>query len=496
MDTDARQHTDSHQDTHPHQDTHTPPDADTVTRAAADGTGLAPGDPRLAMAGAVAQARSVIAAVAPEQWDLPTPCEDMTVRDLLEHLVMVARRIACAGRSQPLAEWPVDAADVADGGWADAFLQVAHDIRSAWTDEHLADPRQLPWGTFPGPEVLGVYTNELTVHTWDLARATGQHPDWDDAVLSASLDAIHHQLPAADRGPMWESIRSSLPEGVEWRDPLGNPPRGPPPAPPNDRPRPGEGRGPRRAPPGAPPPPRPGRDGPPSASCLGSPRMDAHRTFLDRLPSASAERLLELGRERSLRSGAALVLEGDVATRVWVVLDGLVKVVSSHPDGRAPILALRGPGELIGELAALDGEARSATVTAVVPTRARELSGTDLRTLVREDPDLSLALLAHLTARLRDADRFRVSYMGDDVPRRLARCLLDLADRHGRPAPGGRGVELDIPLSQEDLAALVAASRDAVAKTLQGWRQQGLVSTARRSIVVLDRDALASRHGA
>ncbi len=223
--------------------------------------------------------------------------------------------------------------------------------------------------------------------------------------------------------------------------------------------------------------------------------MGAELSFVDRLPAASLERFRSLGRERSIRAGAALTLEGDVATRAWLVVDGLVKVESSHPDGRTPILGLRGRGELIGELGALDGEGRSATVTAVVPTTAREFASSELHDLLRADPDVALALLAHLTARLRDADRFRVSYMGDDVPRRLARCLLDLADRHGRPTSDGRGVEIDLPLSQEDLAGLVAASRDSVAKTLQSWRQRGLVTTARRSIVLVDRDRLVSAHG-
>jgi CRP-like cAMP-binding protein len=222
--------------------------------------------------------------------------------------------------------------------------------------------------------------------------------------------------------------------------------------------------------------------------------QEQETTFLDRLPEASRDRFRELGTRRTLRTGAALVLQGDVADRVWLVLDGLVKVVSSHPDGREPILGLRGPGELIGELGALDGRVRSATVTAVVPTTAREFGGAQLRTVVREDPDVALALLAHLTARLRDADAFRVSYMGDDVPRRLARCLLDLAQRHGESTGDGVAVEIRLPLSQEDLAGLVAASRDAVAKTLQTWRNQGLVSTGRRSIVLTDPAGLARRH--
>ena len=225
-----------------------------------------------------------------------------------------------------------------------------------------------------------------------------------------------------------------------------------------------------------------------------APGMSDGQSFLDRLPPAAAERFLALGRQRTLRAGAALVLEGDAAGRVWLVEDGLVKVASSHAHGREPIVALRGQGELIGELGAFDGAPRSATVTAIVPTTAREFSGDDLRSELRRDPDAAFALMARLADRLREATARHVSQVGDGVAGRLAQTLLDLARAHGHPAPDGVGLQLDLPLTQEDLAGLVAASRDAVAKTLQTWRAQGLVTTGRRSINVIDPDTLAQRY--
>ena len=204
-------------------------------------------------------------------------------------------------------------------------------------------------------------------------------------------------------------------------------------------------------------------------------------------------RLDVLGHERSLKAGAALVLEGDVANRVWIVRDGLVKVVSNHRDGHEPILGLRGANDLIGELGALDGSPRSATVTALTDATLHEFGADEFRAWLRQDPDASAALLAHMAVRLRESDAFRVSYVGDDVPTRLARCLLDLARQHGEPGADG-SIEIRLPLSQQDLAGLVMASRDAVAKTLQSWRTAGLVATGRRSIVVVDPAGLDRRH--
>jgi CRP/FNR family cyclic AMP-dependent transcriptional regulator len=216
-------------------------------------------------------------------------------------------------------------------------------------------------------------------------------------------------------------------------------------------------------------------------------------TFLERLPAASLGRLDAMSTPRLLRPGAALVLEGDVANRVWLVRAGLVKVVSNHRDGHEPILGLRGADDLIGELGALDGSPRSATVTALTPTTLQEFGADDFRTWLRQDPDAAAALMAHMAVRLRESDAFRVSYVGDDVPTRLARCLLDLGRRHGEASADGT-VQITLPLSQKDLAGLVMASRDAVAKTLRSWRSAGLVTTGRRSVVIVDPARLERRH--
>jgi uncharacterized protein (TIGR03086 family) len=185
-------------------------------------TTYADDDPRAVFGRAVALTGTAIDGVEPSQLHDPTPC-GMDVRELQEHLVMVLRRVACAGRGQSPWEWPIDAADVDDNGFADAWQAAAADVDAAWADDALLErPTELPWGTFSGAEVQGVYTNELTVHTWDLAKGTGQAPAWDDAVVAVSDAVIHAQLPMADRAPMWEAAKATLPSGVEWTgDPFG-----------------------------------------------------------------------------------------------------------------------------------------------------------------------------------------------------------------------------------------------------------------------------------
>ena len=97
----------------------------------------------------------------------------------------------------------------------DALRAAGRDVEQAWADPALLErPTTLPWGTFPGREVLDVYTNEMVIHTWDLATATDQHPEWDPAVLEASLAVMHAQLPIPVRAPIWEAIYAGMPAEV------------------------------------------------------------------------------------------------------------------------------------------------------------------------------------------------------------------------------------------------------------------------------------------
>ncbi len=182
---------------------------------------LDPSDPRGHLATAVRLLGPVVEAVSSDQYALPTPCSEMTVDALLEHLVMVVRRIACAGRGEAPSTWPTGALGVAPGDSLDAIREAAHDVQRSWPTEVLDRPTAVPWGVFSGAEVLAIYTNELTVHTWDLATATGQQVVWDADALEASWTAIREQLPTADRTPMWDAIKANLPAGVPWEDPFG-----------------------------------------------------------------------------------------------------------------------------------------------------------------------------------------------------------------------------------------------------------------------------------
>lgn len=217
---------------------------------------------------------------------------------------------------------------------------------------------------------------------------------------------------------------------------------------------------------------------------------DVDRAFLDRIAPAARSRLLDAGTARHYRRGEVLFLAGDRATFVVVIVQGRAKVTASGPDGTEVVLSLRGPGDLLGELAAVDeGTApRTAAVTALDPITCRVVRAAEFRTVLAEHPDVGLELLRMMSARLRSADRRIVEFGAYDTTRRVARLVADLAEQAG---PGRRrAAPAAVDLTQDDLAGLVGASRESVVRALATLRSLGLVTTARRKVEVVDMGAL------
>jgi uncharacterized protein (TIGR03086 family) len=165
-------------------------------------------DPRAILDRAIATGGSVVARVRPDQLTDPTPCAEMDVRTMLRHLVGVLDRVAALGQGEDPFE--IAETDAPDHGWPEAWASSAHRAVEAWrSDATLERPMALPWIQGSGADILASYFSELTVHTWDLATATGQQPDWDETVVAAALDARHF-LPAENRVALFEQISTAM----------------------------------------------------------------------------------------------------------------------------------------------------------------------------------------------------------------------------------------------------------------------------------------------
>src|SRR3954471_22974560 len=145
------------------------PDTDTGSTSSAD----LGADPRPLFARAVAIAEPVIAGVRLEQLDLPSPCVEYSVKELLDHLVFVLHRVDALGRGdaafapKSLADAAIDRDD-----WVTDWRSAAAEMEAAWADDEVLDRLMvLPWATMSGAEVLSMYVSEITTHTWDLATA-------------------------------------------------------------------------------------------------------------------------------------------------------------------------------------------------------------------------------------------------------------------------------------------------------------------------------------
>jgi CRP-like cAMP-binding protein len=207
-------------------------------------------------------------------------------------------------------------------------------------------------------------------------------------------------------------------------------------------------------------------------------------TFWSALDAVAAADLVGRGIVRSIPRGQAIWHTGQVADRVVILRDGRVKVSRPSSTGREIVLAFNGPGELIGELAALDGGFRSASVVALERVEILALSPDGFRAFLDAHPAVTLALITDLGRRLRYADSKLIEFASFDALGRVAIRLTELCDRFGDR--DGDHIDVQLPLSQEELAGWACASLESVARALQTMRSLGWIETGRRSIRVFD----------
>lgn len=198
--------------------------------------------------------------------------------------------------------------------------------------------------------------------------------------------------------------------------------------------------------------------------------------------------LIKRGARRSFAENELLLRQGDPTDHVLVLLAGWVRVYSSTADGHEVLLALRGPGDVIGELAALHGWLRTASVRTLENVRVVQLTAADFIASVYERPGIALAMIKQMSMRMREAETARVDSATLDVTRRVALHILRLAQQHGVNEPSG--LTLRMPLTQQDIANRVGASRRAVARAIAVLRDRHILTTGRRRIVINQPDVL------
>ena len=218
---------------------------------------------------------------------------------------------------------------------------------------------------------------------------------------------------------------------------------------------------------------------------------DRRKGFLGALSADEAEALKSCGVVRQFARGAALFHERQMPDRLLVLTQGSVKLISVSEDGREVLLALRGAGDLLGELGAFDGQPRSASAIALADVEALVVPVGDFKRFLEHHPPVALAIIEMLATRLRDADRKRIEFAAQDSMSRVAARIVELSERFGEQEDGA--IRIELPISQEELAGWTGCSRDSVVKALQAMRGLGWIDTERRRIMVFDADAVRRR---
>src|SRR5438067_11967796 len=209
---------------------------------------------------------------------------------------------------------------------------------------------------------------------------------------------------------------------------------------------------------------------------------------LDDDASAALEAVMST---RSVERGHTVFREGDAGDRLFVVLDGKVKISRASSDGRENLLTVLGPGEMFGELSLFDPGPRLSTATTITDSTLASLDHDDLRPVLLARPAVAVHLLRALAQRLRRTNEAMADLVFSDVPGRVAKALLDLSDKFGEDEDQGIRVQHD--LTQEELAQFVGASRETVNKALSEFANRGWLRIEGRSVVLLAKDRLARR---
>lgn len=202
------------------------------------------------------------------------------------------------------------------------------------------------------------------------------------------------------------------------------------------------------------------------------------------LDQEAAAALLQQMRPLELARGQALFAENDPGDALYIIAAGKMKIGRKATDGRENLLAVLGPGEMLGELSLFDPGPRTASAVAVSEVRLLELGHIDMLHWLSGRPEVARFLLGALARRLRRTNEALADLVFADVPGRVAKTLLDLSQRFGKKSESG--VQVTHDLTQEELAQLVGASRETVNKALAEFANRGWIRTEARSVVLLD----------
>ena len=217
--------------------------------------------------------------------------------------------------------------------------------------------------------------------------------------------------------------------------------------------------------------------------------MVGPHNLLGRLPSDLSSKLLAGERKLKLREGETLFERGDAGDGCYWLRRGVLAVCVNSSTGEERILAILGPGAIVGELAMIDGLPRSASVLAIRDSELTFISRAAFADVLRRHPELYRDIVATLAARLRQSDEDMVASSFLTVHARVARALLQFALQLGEEVGAGR-ILIRHSITQSDLAAMAGVARESVSRTLREWHRNKILEGSTRTGYVVHKTKL------
>ena len=208
-----------------------------------------------------------------------------------------------------------------------------------------------------------------------------------------------------------------------------------------------------------------------------------------KLTDPQLNELVAFGRVEHVKGRKVIFRKGDRGDQMMALLSGHVRISTTGLDGRDLILNMLGPGELIGEIAFLDGRERTADVTAVTDCELLVIDRRNFMPFMRQHCEIAIQMIDVLCQRMRRSTEQLEDIVFLNFPTRLARRILAMAQHSGARDPEGRPSTGRI--SQGEVASMVGMSRESVNKQLAAWSHSGIITVRSRAVVILDAEGLA-----
>ena len=212
--------------------------------------------------------------------------------------------------------------------------------------------------------------------------------------------------------------------------------------------------------------------------------MPEETPILSPLSQRDWEKVKHLFIEKRFGKDDYIFFEGDPASWLGIVLEGRVKMIKHSEAGKDVVLNLIAPGEMLGEVAAFNGEPYPATAQAMEPTVMASIHQDDYLRLLKQYPALALRVIEEQGRRLREAQDMIKSMAVERVERRIARILLKLAATTG--SSNENGITIELPLTRQDIAEMTGTTVETAIRTMSKFRKKGLVQTKRGRVTILE----------